>query len=73
MSKIYSVDNGDRGRVTIDGVEVKATHICPEDNWAVVLDIGKTGVPVIERVTGQVTFTPFEPDSIASPTGDSLQ
>lgn len=36
--KLYSVANGDRGRVTVDGVEVKAIACCVGENgWAIVL------------------------------------
>ena len=29
----YSVENGDRGSVTLDGVEVKAVACCPVAGW----------------------------------------
>lgn len=65
MNKIFSVENGDRGKVTVDGEEVKAVSCQVGPNgWAVVLrpDLAHPFAVEIPRITvrGDVRFFPLE-------------
>ena len=67
--KVYSVASGDRGRVTINGVEVNAVACCPGDpGWADIIQPERfipnrmTAIPRARQV-GRVEFFPFERDA----------
>lgn len=54
--RVYSVSAGDRGQVTLNGVEVKAIAACPVDSWCICVSI-ENNIVKREKRYGKVEFS----------------